>query len=431
MTKLIIFFGYLCVLPHGGLATGEAALQDYEHELMPDDEVALFQHSVGLTPVHEIKLDPEMSEAQILAEIKVSRARTEALEKLLSTKRGQSGKAQKKTRRSALLSTKQGQSRTTSKGTDTWALIAFPIAAFVILLLVARAFTKYESAKGKFDGPWYHDSKLMSTLLACAALLWFVLGAFFFTQVLHFTSGIRHLTLIESIFLSAQIFTTVGYGDYTIATDAGLIFMAAYVLLGVSIVATLVGNLVDTYFGKAADKADSMIKSKFLKKHLSTICILLFIFVSTLFWGLIPGEDLTFVQAFYMTIVTLTTVGFGYYTPTTPLGMAVAAPWMVVGTVFLGHVLSDFSSMVIDQRQTQSTKASAMKYFEKVTKASEGRLDRIGFLSFEMIRSGQQDDDITKAMSVFDGIDTSHREYLDIDEFRAYVKLIYGDEASK
>merc|ERR1711971_1111540 len=45
------------------------------------------------------------------------------------------------------------------------------------------------------------------------------------------------------------------------------------------------------------------------------------------------GYVKTFLEAFYMSVITVTTVGFGDFTPVTKLGRVIGALWMIMGVL--------------------------------------------------------------------------------------------------
>lgn len=430
MRSLILFVGYLCCLCPGSYVTAESEPPDGM-----DDEIALLQHSletvtnqkrityqkrtanVEQKPAHGSVVDPTRSTSWIRAQLEDSLARRDridariqALEDLLSEKEGSSGNT-------------LAQSHLSFGTVLVCICLALPTVCYAVWKIL-----KYERRRGQFEPMWYHHAELMTTLLSCGVFLWILAGVFCFTGFVVFNEDGQYLTPIESIYVSAQILTTVGYGDFVPASKSGSVFMLVYVLMGVTLVATLLGNWISVYLQKVEKEADGMLESQTMKKYGSLISVIVYMVFSTLLWSSWPGEEKTCFQALYMTIITLTTVGFGYHTPITQLGRLVGAIWMLVGWVLMAQFISEISSWVIEHRQGLISKAAAMKYFEKVTNNNrdKGRMDRVEFLSFEMIRIGGADESITKAMAVFDEIDTNQSGFVNHDEFTAYVKNLFG-----
>lgn len=74
-------------------------------------------------------------------------------------------------------------------------------------------------------------------LLAAATLSVIGLGAVF----MHLVEKLRW---IDAIYFSVVSLTTVGYGDYTVKTDIGKIFICFYLFAGIGIIATFASNII-------------------------------------------------------------------------------------------------------------------------------------------------------------------------------------------
>merc|ERR1719161_1403800 len=77
---------------------------------------------------------------------------------------------------------------------------------------------------------------------------WLVLGLVMFTQVFyfnspHFAGAARTLTLVEAVYLFAQIITTVGYGDVIPAYLTGQLFIGCFVFCAILLIAAMVSEL--------------------------------------------------------------------------------------------------------------------------------------------------------------------------------------------
>merc|ERR1719198_1695367 len=77
-------------------------------------------------------------------------------------------------------------------------------------------------------------------------------------------------------------------------------------------------------------------------------------FVWVLFFHFYPGEEKTWLQAIYMSLITLSTVGFGAVTPVTEGGMLFGAFFMFIGTSALVNVVQNFSTYILEMDQFES-----------------------------------------------------------------------------
>merc|ERR1719352_1712780 len=84
-----------------------------------------------------------------------------------------------------------------------------------------------------------------------------------------------------------------------------------------------------------------------------TYALLVFLFFDVtwiLFFHLYPGEGKSWSEATYMSIITLSSVGFGWFTPVTEGGMIFGAFWMLFGTAALVNVISNFTSLMVHMK---------------------------------------------------------------------------------
>jgi len=215
--------------------------------------------------------------------------------------------------------------------------------------------------------------RLKTEIIGVLVLLsYLVIGAVFYTQY-------EGWSWAFALYFCVVVATTVGYGDQgAIQTDGGMLFTCCFVFFGVALVLGLGTYLVLQVLADRSNRRLAVERNQtrqqrrhsasepggfdhssgILQSALSeadhknvhflnslkmpAILMLSAWAVWILFFTLYPGENLTFVEALYMTIVTGTTVGFGDYSPETEAGRAFATPWLIVivvlTTTFLGRV---------------------------------------------------------------------------------------------
>jgi hypothetical protein len=186
--------------------------------------------------------------------------------------------------------------------------------------------------------------------LECAMFYaWLIGGYVAMTQYLVFQSPHfrrpRRLTSEEATYLMAQVVTTVGYGDVTPATSNGQTFFCFFVFFTIVLVAKLLGELVAFFEEKMEElfwdnpneltgetkSCDWNLWKAMIPMLQSGSLVLLFIFIGAGFYSSYPGETKTPMQGVYMSVITLTSVGFGGFTPETHAGMVFGAYWMLFG----------------------------------------------------------------------------------------------------
>lgn len=269
-----------------------------------------------------------------------------------------------------------------------------------------------------------------------ASLMWVAIfgGLYLFTNVILFQSAhfvqIRPLNIIECIYLMSQVITTVGYGDITPAKGRGQVFVGIYVLLSFFIIAMVVSDMVSLIMasaqkyqeklsgsehvevnfklkGKAKADTDAKqhgkdkgkpqkvsLKAEAVKPNYTPLVYAFgfyAFFAGTwiLFFHLYPGEGKTWFQAIYMSVITLSTVGFGAFTPNTTGGMVFAAFWMIFGSAALVGVVGAFTQVVVDSNAYERfDEEESGKLLEELKKDGNKSVTETQFIRFTLLQKG-------------------------------------------
>jgi hypothetical protein len=223
---------------------------------------------------------------------------------------------------------------------------------------------------------------------------WLLGGLYLFTEVLvfqspHFSEP-RSLSTEEAVYLFAQILTTIGYGDITPARPRGQLCLGLFVVLSVLLIATTVQELFEFFqtvierrLGIAGDEYETdveqdaaateeqKVKKAFEPVIYSSLLFCCFVAVGAAFFVYYPGEGKTPAQGVYMALITLSTVGFGAFTPNTHAGMVFSAFWMVFGSASLVSVvtsrgafslaLKHYELRMIEQREWEESSSPSRR----------------------------------------------------------------------
>eukprot|EP00928_Gymnodinium_smaydae_P009016 TRINITY_DN13327_c0_g1_i1.p1 TRINITY_DN13327_c0_g1~~TRINITY_DN13327_c0_g1_i1.p1 ORF type:complete len:450 (-),score=119.32 TRINITY_DN13327_c0_g1_i1:149-1423(-) len=287
------------------------------------------------------------------------------------------------------------------------------------------------------------------TEMTLSAALWVTLfgGLYLFTNIILFQSGhfkqVRPLTIIECIYLMSQVITTVGYGDITPAKPRGQVFVGLYVLGALFVISFLISQLTSSIArahaeyqyrlkhqapegdGAAAEQAlvrDGAVSLSHvvgkppapdkqpLLKALAIFAALDVVFV--LFFYVWPGEGKTLMQALYMSVITLSTVGFGAFTPVTEGGMIFGAFMMLFGSAALVNAVGAFAELCLkSQAYEQFSAETAEEALSKLENndwgGKEGAklVSEMEFLCFGLVSQGLvTDDEITAIRGAFSAL---------------------------
>lgn len=345
---------------------------------------------------------------------------------------------------------------------------------------------------GQIGKPWYMDENMVMYVGATALAIWIGIGMFLFTQFVHFYPPLgdaRLLTKSEAIYVCVQILTTVGYGDFTPSDTASQACVAAVILVGVVLVATVVTEFLkvlarrteraiakfthrqadaevdrkkeldDTAHASsegddnaafeepAMEAQKSLTESRLMEKEkedqqqaidervrmlsdfvYSVAPFALTVLLGTVFFSKYPGEDKSMWQAFYMSCVTLTTVGFGQFTASTEGGKLFSALWMFVGVGATAHMVLSFGNTFLRRHREIQVNQLQYELLAEMDCDGDQRVDKCEFLRFELIRTGLcQKEDIDAIISRFNKLDLDGSGTIDVEDLRAIKHCRVGD----
>jgi len=336
-------------------------------------------------------------------------------------------------------------------------------------------------------------SAITKTQLTLFAMMWviFLGGIYTFTQLvkfqsIHFSTQ-RTLTIVECIYLMAQVLTTVGYGDITPVQTEGQIFMAFFVLFSILVMANLVSEVSLMILARSQEYADNLgqlgkeYRTVFVEEvandqvddiergstcqvlspgstatsarttlaarerserratqvtethhtgfrpisprghksedvthshipipqnlssrvpvHKQWLCkgapplaweslagaaatYIFFALLGTMFFHFYPGEGKTWFQGMYMSIITLSTVGFGAFTPNTEGGMVFGSFWMLFGSAALVSVVGSFTELCVMMKTRERWQESMINDFNDCLDTMPEKMNEVDFFRF-------------------------------------------------
>ncbi|XP_053398513.1 potassium channel subfamily K member 2-like isoform X1 [Mercenaria mercenaria] len=165
------------------------------------------------------------------------------------------------------------------------------------------------------------------------------------------TSSTSNWDYGPSVFFSATVVTSIGYGHISPTTTGGQVFFVFYAILGIPLTALILGAVGE----KMTKPYKKLEKKQFFPKYpktetvgkraiFATLCFVLFSLIPAAIFQAV--EDWSYLEAWYYTIVTLTTVGFGDFVPgqndsdLRVFYMLVTCVWILFGLAWLSMLLS-------------------------------------------------------------------------------------------
>jgi len=253
------------------------------------------------------------------------------------------------------------------------------------------------------------DERAVTRTGAClAGCVWIALfgGLYVFTNIVQFSSPhfeqVRSLTVIECIYFMAQILTTVGYGDIVPAYFRGRVFVCIYAVCSFLVIAELLAEMV-CIVTSYVDMYEQRFKSRLMTPRpakpslmpcihaLGIFAVIAITFIC--FFHYLPGEEKDWLTAVYMSVITMSTVGFGVVTPVTETGMAASAFLMVLGALALTRMVIQFSTYMMElgvwERFNADDFKAQLKDHTQGVKVSEVDFFCLTLLSNHMVSKGQ------------------------------------------
>jgi len=250
------------------------------------------------------------------------------------------------------------------------------------------------------------------------------------------------------MYVIAQIVTTVGYGDITVKGEVTQLFMAVYVLFSLLLLANLLNIVTDYVFEKKMrhirerlhrmeflDKltgsvatADANLETRVKHNACSKACNIVWatcFFAASIAIGMVffqlterctcpagvagcqdetyglckatGGVELTWANAIYMAVITVTTVGFGDYTPKSEAGRLFAVFWMIGGVACTGYFISALSSVIAgdsDDVELEDAGDINETLFKAMDQDGNGYLSRSEYCQYILVKHGLVDQQI-------------------------------------
>lgn len=285
---------------------------------------------------------------------------------------------------------------------------------------------------------------------------------------------------ITGLYFVTQIITTIGYGDITVPPEERL-FITFYVFFGFAIVANIINGFITAYLdskaemmrremreleakGSAAieDAEEARRKCGNLNELASaTVFFVVFLLLGTCFYAwfeactcsyggsFVMGCNMTshevcvnsggitksWVDCLYMSMITMTTIGFGDMTPMSAAGRWIGLPWMLVAVLAAGNFASSLSSYMDYMTKKPHGKKFTRELFKKIDKDGNNWLSRGEFYAWALVTKGLVSaEDIDMVDRVFRALDENKKGQIAYETLAARFGLVddeTDDESSE
>lgn len=271
--------------------------------------------------------------------------------------------------------------------------------------------------------------------------------------------------LWSSLYGLVQMLTTVGYGDVLPKTDMGKFFTAILVLACTTLNAAIVSTMIDRVMDLQTAQFSALmrVKEALIEQNqpgqvattnlipeesrqlaINGLIFAGFIAAGTVFYSLLEsctcgsghtfiedcepehceatgGVQKTWLDALYMSVSTLTTVGFGDVKPETTVGRIFAIFWMIFGIASMANFVGDFTAFVYKEGAKSNNRRITEDLFSAMDQDGSGTLDRTEFLRLQCIINGLASAEVLDSMMhQFRLLDHSNDGRVSISELREF-----------
>jgi len=241
---------------------------------------------------------------------------------------------------------------------------------------------------------------------------------------------------IDSAYYCIAVLSTVGYGDFCPTTALGKLLTIAFVLLSVFIVSTLLNSFIEGLLDRQEQRLAQTMKaddgsaestrwmlSSAASRRVALDFMFLIGFTAVGILYFMKEGTLSVLDALYMVIITITTVGLGDYTPHKSNGKLFALIFMSVGTYLLARFVGSIGEAVAERKHNQFVKERLLKKVDKdeygiLDSDRDGKISQVEYLSRMLVETGEvKIDRIQQILERFKQLDADQSGFLTEDEF--------------
>jgi len=179
----------------------------------------------------------------------------------------------------------------------------------------------------------------------------------YFNQHGNSVVDLEQWTVLGTCFFLTHLGTTIGYGNSHPQTALGQLATIFYALLGVPIMGYVLANVARFDLRVSVFVLENVFGAK-----MNTIRRQMLVLWSLLVFFLVAGavvysmlEPWTYLQSLYFCFVTLTTIGFGDFLPSSPASKAFSIFYMISGLGVCASIIAVLTGLVAESHDTMDS----------------------------------------------------------------------------